>query len=114
VFETGMNAAVAKLADAANGAGRKQGSREPLKAWGDSPVTGKPVKLMEGRFGAYVTDGVTNATLAKGTDPATLELDAALVLLAERAAKAPAKGKRRAPAKKAPAKKAAPKKAAKK
>jgi len=114
VFETGMNAAVVKLAEAANGAGRKQGSREPLQTWGDSPVTGKPVKLMEGRFGAYVTDGETNATLPKGTDPATLELDAALVLLAERAAKGPAKGKRKAPARKAPAKKAAPKKAAKK
>jgi len=114
VFETGMNAAVVKLAEAANGGGRKQGSREPLKAWGDSPVTGKPVRLMEGRFGPYVTDGETNATLPKGTDPATLELDAALVLLAERAAKGPTKGKRRAPAKKAPAKKAAAKKVAKK
>ena len=74
-----------------------------------APVTGKPVKLMEGRFGAYVTDGETNATLPKGSDPATMTIEAALVLLAERAAKGPSKGKkkpaRRAPAKKAPAKK---------
>ncbi|WP_174273523.1 type I DNA topoisomerase [Sphingomonas bacterium] len=115
VFETGMNAAVAKLADAANGGGRGRGAaREPIKAFGDSPVTGKPIKVMEGRFGAYVTDGETNATLPKGTDPATLELDAALTLLAERAAKGPPKGKkpvRKAAAKKAPAKKASAKKA---
>ena len=125
VFETGMNAAVAKLADAANGGGRRQGAaREPLKAFGDSPVTGKPVKLMEGRYGPYVTDGETNATLPKTADPATLDLDAALVLLAERAAKGPAKGKKKparkaaaatakAPAKKKPAaKKPAARKAA--
>jgi len=61
---------------------------------GDSPVTGKPVKVMEGRFGPYVSDGVTNATLPKGTDPATLSPEQALALLAERAAKGPAKGKK--------------------
>ncbi|HWI87208.1 MAG TPA: topoisomerase C-terminal repeat-containing protein, partial [Sphingomonas sp.] len=101
VFETGMNAAVAKLADAANGGGRTGGaSREPIATLGDSPVTGKPVKVMEGRFGPYVTDGVTNATLPKGSDPAALSADEALTLLAERAAKGPAKGKKK-PARKA-------------
>jgi DNA topoisomerase-1 len=114
VFETGMNVAVSKLADAANGGGRARGgAREPMKAFGDSPVTGKQVKLMEGRFGAYVTDGETNATLPKTADPATLDFETALRLLEERAAKAPAKGKKKAPAKKAaPAKKPAAKKAA--
>jgi DNA topoisomerase-1 len=124
VFETGMNAAVVKLAEAAAGGGRgaRGASREPIAAFGDSPVTGKPVKVMEGRFGPYVTDGETNATLPKGTDPKELTEEAALVLLAERAAKGPAKGKKKkaAPkaaaakkpaAKKAPAKKAAAKKA---
>ncbi|MBW8742735.1 MAG: topoisomerase DNA-binding C4 zinc finger domain-containing protein, partial [Sphingomonas sp.] len=100
VFETGMNAAVSKLADAEKGAGARNGSREPIATFGDSPVTGKPVKVMEGRFGPYVTDGVTNATLPKGTDPATLDQDQALALLAERAAKGPAKGKKK-PARKA-------------
>jgi len=95
VFETGMNAAVSKLADAEKGAGARNGSREPIATFGDSPVTGKPVKVMEGRFGPYVTDGVTNATLPKGTDPATLDAEQALVLLAERAAKGPAKGKKK-------------------
>ncbi|MGE3746283.1 MAG: type I DNA topoisomerase [Sphingomonadaceae bacterium] len=113
VFETGMNAAVAKLADAANGAGRGRGAaREPLKMFGPHPESGVDVKLMEGRFGPYVTDGTTNATLPKAVDPATLTLDAAVVLLAERAAKGPAKGKRGKAAKKPAAKKAAPKKKA--
>jgi DNA topoisomerase-1 len=118
VFETGMNAAVSKLADAANGGGRRGGAREPMATFGESPVTGNEVKLMEGRFGAYVTDGVTNATLPKTADPATLTAEAALVLLAERAAKGPAKGKKKAPARKAaaakkPAAKKAPAKKAK-
>jgi DNA topoisomerase-1 len=108
-----MNAAVAKLADAANGAGKGRGAaRDPLQTFSDSPVTGKPVKLMEGRFGPYVTDGETNATLPKGTDPATLTAEAALVLLAERAAKGPSKGKKK-PVRKAPAKAAVKKAPAK-
>ncbi|WP_404713131.1 type I DNA topoisomerase [Sphingomonas sp. MMS24-J13] len=120
VFETGMNAAVARLADAANGGGRAaRASSEPIQTFPESPVTGKPVKLLAGRFGAYVTDGETNATLPKDTDPATLTNEQALTLLAERAAKGPAKGKKKpvrkaaakAPAKKAPAKKVAAKKA---
>ena len=106
VFETGMNAAVSKLADAANGAGRQRGSTEPLNRFGDSPVTGKEVKLMAGRFGPYVTDGVTNATLPKTANPDEMTAEGALELLAARAAKGPpAKGKK--PVRKA----AAPKKA---
>ena len=110
VFETGMNAAVSKLADAANGGGRaRSGSREPLKNFGPHPENGAEVKLMEGRFGPYVTDGTTNATIPKAVDPATLTLDAAVTLLAERAAKAPAKGKKGRGAKKPAAKKKAAK-----
>ncbi len=109
VFETGMNAAVVKLAEAAAGGGRGRGAaREPLKAFGPHPESGAEVKLMEGRFGAYVTDGTTNATLPKTADPATLTLDEAVILLAERAAKGPPKGKKKAPAKKPAAKKKAP------
>ncbi|MDE2339843.1 MAG: topoisomerase DNA-binding C4 zinc finger domain-containing protein, partial [Alphaproteobacteria bacterium] len=85
VFDTGMNAAVAKLADAANGAGRaRRASTEPLKLLGQNP-DGAEIKLMDGRFGAYVTDGTTNATLPRGTDQATLTLEAALELIAARA-----------------------------
>jgi DNA topoisomerase-1 len=114
VFETGMNAAVVKLAEAAAGGGRARGSREPLKVLGLHPRTELEIKLMEGRFGPYVTDGTTNATLPKTVGPEALTLEEAAQLIDDRAAKgAPAKkGRgRKAPAK-AGAKKAAPKKAA--
>ena len=115
VFETGMNAAVVKLAEAAAGGGRPQrGSREPLKVYGTHPVSGAEIKLMEGRYGAYLTDGTTNATLPKTVDQAALTLDEAVQLIDAKAAAGPAKkkGGRKAQAKKAPAKKAAPKKKA--
>ncbi|HZG46653.1 MAG TPA: type I DNA topoisomerase, partial [Allosphingosinicella sp.] len=100
VFETGMNAAVAKLADAAAGADRKRGGREPLKVLGAHPRTELELKLMEGRYGAYVTDGTTNATLPNTIKPEDLTLEEAAQLIDERAAKTPAK-KGRKPAKKA-------------
>jgi DNA topoisomerase-1 len=113
VFETGMNAAVVKLAEAAAGGGRPRGSREPLKVLGAHPRTEIEIKLMEGRFGPYVTDGTTNATLPKSLAPDQLTLEEAAQLIDERAAKGPPakKGRgrkpaaRKAPAKKAPAKK---------
>lgn len=114
VFETGMNAAVVKLAEAAAGGGRGRGaSREPLKILGAHPRTELELKVMEGRFGAYVTDGTTNATLPKTIAPEELTLEEAAQLIDERAAKGPAKGKakRKAPAKKAAAKKTPAKKA---
>lgn len=110
VFETGMNAAVMHLAAAAAGAGAR-GSRtaaEPLKVFGAHPTSGGEIKLMAGRYGPYVTDGTTNATLPKDKQPEALTIEEAIVLIDERAAKGPAKGKK--VAKKAPAKKAAPKK----
>lgn len=112
VFETGMNAAVVKLAEAANGGGRAQrGSREPLKVMGAHPVSGAEIRLMEGRYGPYLTDGATNATLPKTVDQAALTLDEAVQLIDAKAAAGPAKKKgRKAPAKKAPAKKTAAKK----
>jgi DNA topoisomerase-1 len=108
VFEVGMNAAVAKLADAAKGGGRKAGSREPLKVLGTHPRTELEIKLMEGRFGPYVTDGNTNATLPKSLAPDQLTLEEAAQLLDERAAKGPPPKKARG--RKAPAKKKASKK----
>jgi DNA topoisomerase-1 len=109
VFETGMNAAVVKLAEAAKGGGRPQrgGSREPLRVIGAHPRTGAEIKLMEGRFGPYVTDGATNATLPKTIAPEALTAEEAAQLLDARAAAGPAKKKSRAGAKKAPAKKRA-------
>ena len=116
VFETGMNAAVVKLAEAAAGAGAR-GSRtsvEPLNTFGPHPVSGGEMKLLAGRYGAYVTDGTTNATLPKDTKPEDLTLEQAITLIDVRAASAPANGKKKkAPAKKSAAKKSAAKPAAK-
>jgi len=72
---------------------------------------------MAGRYGPYVTDGTTNATLPRDKKPEDLTAEQAITLIDERAAKGPAKGKKKAAkatgAKKAPArKKAAPKKKA--
>ena len=63
--------------------------KEPLKVFGDSPVTSQKVQLLDGRYGPYVTDGVTNASLPKGTAPDEVTLEAALQLLADRAAAGP-------------------------
>ncbi len=108
VFETGMNAAVVKLAEAAAGGGRPQrgAARAPLKELGAHPRTGAEMKLMEGRYGAYITDGETNATLPKSITPEALTAEEAAQLLDERVASAPAK-KGKPAAKKAPAKVAA-------
>ncbi|WP_420605276.1 type I DNA topoisomerase [Novosphingopyxis sp.] len=113
VFETGMNAAVAKLAEAAANKGKGRGQRDPLKIIGKHPRTDQEIKLMDGRYGAYVTDGSVNATIPKTVDQDQLTLEEAAQLIDERAAKAPPKKKRKAPAKKkkAAVKKAAPKKA---
>jgi DNA topoisomerase I len=100
VFETGMNAAVSKLADAASGAGRDRGSREPITMLGAHPASGKEIKVMAGRYGPYVTDGATNATLPNGADPKTITLDEAVALIDERAAKGPPTKKGRKPARK--------------
>lgn len=111
VFETGMNSAVTKLAEAAAGGGRgSRAAAEPLNTFGPHPESGGEMKLMAGRYGPYVTDGTTNATLPRDKAPEDLTMEEAIVLITERAAKGPAKGKGR---KKAPAKKkAAPKKKA--
>ena len=64
-----------------------------LKELGDDPVSKKPIVLKEGRFGPYVTDGETNASLRQGDDPETLTVDRAIELLADRRARGPAKKK---------------------
>jgi DNA topoisomerase I len=72
------------------GFGAKQ---EPLKVFEASPVTKQPVQLLNGRYGMYVTDGVTNASAPKNTTPEEITLELALRLLAERAAAGPSKKK---------------------
>ncbi len=112
VFETGMNAAVVKLAEAAAAGPRARGTMAPLREIGAHPATGAMLKLMAGRFGQYVTDGTTNATIPKGEDGMTIDLAAAAALIDVRAAMPPKAGKKKAPAKKPAAKKAPAKKAA--
>jgi DNA topoisomerase-1 len=101
-------------------------AKPPLRTLGNDAESGKPMVIKDGRFGPYVTDGETNASLRKGDDVETITDDRASELLADRRARGPVKkkasarkatakkatAKKKAAAKKAPAKKAAAKKAA--
>ena len=66
-------------------------AKPPLKELGKDPDTEKPLVVKDGRFGPYVTDGETNASLRRGDDTETLTLERGLELLAERRAKGPSK-----------------------
>ena len=86
---------------------RGRGSVEPLKELGDDPATGKPMVLREGRFGPYVTDGETNASLRKQDTVEGLTVERAAELLADRRAAGPPVKKARGFKKAAGVKKAA-------
>ncbi len=109
VFDTGMNAAVTLLAEAANRKGGGRGKAEPIKTLGEHPTSGGEIKVMPGRYGPYVTDGNVNATIPKDIKPEDIEAAKAIELIDARAAKGPAKKKRKkaAPKKKPAAKKKA-------
>jgi DNA topoisomerase I len=90
-------------------------SREPIRVFSTSPVTNQPVQLLAGRYGPYVTDGTTNASLPRGVSPEQVTFEQALELLAARAAQGPsgrsfrkktAKAAPKAAARKTPKKKA--------
>jgi DNA topoisomerase-1 len=85
----------------------------PGREIGEDPATGAKITVKSGRFGPYVTDGEYNATLRQGDDEATITLERAAELLAEKRAKGPAKKTAKRGAKKT-AKKSAAKKTAKK
>lgn len=96
--------------------GRQAAAAPPLRELGTDPASDKPMVIKDGRFGPYVTDGETNASLRKGDDVASITDERASELLADRRARGPVKKAakkvaKKAPAKKAPAKKAAAKKA---
>jgi DNA topoisomerase-1 len=96
---------------------RGRAAAAPLKELGEDPVSGKPMVVKEGRFGAYVTDGETNATLRKDDEPETITSERGAELLAEKRARGPVTRKRAAKksaTKKTTAKKAAAKTTAKK
>jgi len=90
LFTIDLEGALALLAQPRQRRGQRA-SAAPLRELGADPAGGKEIVLKEGRFGPYVTDGETNASLRKGDDPETVTLDRALELLAERRAKGPAK-----------------------
>ncbi|ANS25382.1 DNA topoisomerase 1 [Rhodococcus opacus] len=92
--------------------GRQAAATPPLRELGVDSVSEKPMVIKDGRFGPYVTDGETNASLRKGDEVESITDARASELLADRRARGPVKKK--AAAKKAPAKKAAKKTAAKK
>jgi DNA topoisomerase-1 len=92
--------------------GRQGAATPPLRELGKDPVSEQPMVIKDGRFGPYVTDGETNASLRKGDDVMSITDARASELLADRRARGPVKKK--AAAKKAPAKKAAKKTPAKK
>ena len=109
VFEIQMNRAVAVIDEKKAGGGRGRFGRAapaPIKELGESPVTGKPVRVLNGRYGPYINDGETNANVPKDKKPEDVTLDEALSLLAARAEAGGGKKKRGA-AKKAAAKKSA-------
>jgi DNA topoisomerase-1 len=97
--------------------GRQATAKPPLKELGPDPVSGKPMVVKDGRFGAYVTDGEFNATLRKGDSIEELTTERAAELIAEKRAKGPAPKKaparRKAPAKSTATKSTATKAAAK-
>jgi len=89
LFTISLEDALAKLAEP-----RQRGRRAaapPLKELGDDPVSGKPVVLKEGRFGPYVTDGETNASLRAGDSVESISNERAYELLADRRARGPVK-----------------------
>ncbi|MFJ9210986.1 type I DNA topoisomerase [Streptomyces sp. NPDC102264] len=86
-------------------------AKPPLKELGTDPVSERPVVVKDGRFGPYVTDGETNATLRTDDSVEAITPERGYELLAEKRAKGPAKKTAKKAAKKAPAKKAPAKKA---
>jgi DNA topoisomerase-1 len=89
LFTLTLDEALALLAQPKERRGRGA-AKPPLKELGPDPGSGKPIVLKEGRFGPYVTDGETNASLRRGDDAESVTAERAIELLAERRAKGPA------------------------
>ncbi len=108
LFTVSLEEALAILAAPKTRRGQRTAAT-PLRDLGADPVTGKPMVIREGRFGPYVTDGETNASLRKGDDIEGLTDERGAELLAERRARGPAQPKAKAKARRtAPARKPRP------
>jgi DNA topoisomerase I len=112
IFSVSIDQALAKLAEP-RVYGRRGPAKPPLREFGVDPVSGKAVIAKDGKFGVYVTDGETNASLTRGDRLEYVTPERAFELLAIRRDAEPST-KRKKAGKKAVAKKAAPAKAAKK
>lgn len=107
IFDITLEEALAKYAEPKYGARRASSA---LKEFEADPVSGKPIKLKDGRFGPYVTDGETNATVPRGENAMEITFERAVELIADKRAKGPAP-KRAAAARKPAASKTAASKA---
>jgi DNA topoisomerase-1 len=104
LFTVTIGEAEALFAQPKQRRGRQQ--KPPIAELGQHPDSDAPVRVLDGRYGPYVTDGTTNATVPRGTDPAALTLPEAVALLRARAEMGPRKARK---ATKKTAKKAAKK-----
>ncbi|MEI3842882.1 MULTISPECIES: type I DNA topoisomerase [unclassified Microbacterium] len=117
IFDITLEQALELYAQPKYGARRASSALAEFEA---DPVSGKPIRIRDGRFGPYVTDGETNVTIPRGQQPSDITFEIAVQMLADKRAKGPApkRGRaaatKKAPAKKAPAKKSAAKAPAKK
>jgi DNA topoisomerase-1 len=112
IFSVTIDQALAKLAEP-RVYGRRGPAKPPLREFGIDPTSGKAVVAKDGKFGVYVTDGETNASLTRGDRLEYVTPERAFELLAIRRDAEPST-KRKKAAKKAVTKKAAPAKVAKK
>jgi DNA topoisomerase-1 len=88
VLEIGANRAIDLIVTKEQGGGRRFGrAADPGRELGSDPETGETIRVKSGRYGPYVTDGTTNATLPNTTEPDAVTLDEALALISARRAK---------------------------
>jgi DNA topoisomerase I len=105
IFDIDLAGALELYAQPKYGAARASSA---LKEFEADPESGKPIKIKDGRFGAYVTDGVTNATIPRGEEIEDIDFERAVQLLADKRAKGPAKPRAKAATTRKPAAKRAP------
>ncbi|MDW3183727.1 type I DNA topoisomerase [Roseobacter sp.] len=107
VFTVGMNRAVQLLAEKVASRGGRGAAAKTLRELGEHPDQGGQISIMEGKYGPYVKWEKINATLPKDSEPADLTIEAAVLLIDEKAAKKGTGRRKTAAKKKAPAKKKA-------